>query len=61
MKPLLSVVGVVAIAFGLFWAAQGAGYVTWPSGSFMINNARWIYYGLATAFGGAVLISLAGR
>ena len=61
MKTPLMVAGVIAIVLGLFWAAQGAGYVTWPSESFMINNARWIYYGLATAIVGAVLVAMARR
>ena len=61
MKTPLMVAGVIAIVLGLFWAAQGAGYVTWPSESFMINNTRWIYYGLATAAVGAVLVAMARR
>ena len=61
MKALLLVGGVIAVALGLFWAAQGAGYVTWPSESFMINNTRWIYYGLATAIVGVVLVAIARR
>ena len=61
MKPLLSVVGVIAIAFGLFWAAQGAGFVTWPSGSFMVNNGRVDLLRTRNGVGGAVLVSLAGR
>ena len=61
MKTPLMVAGVIAIVLGLFWAAQGAGYVTWPSESFMINNTRWVYYGLATAVVGAVLVAMALR
>jgi len=61
MKPLLQVAGVIAVVLGLFWAAQGAGYVTWPSESFMINNTRWVYYGLATAVVGAVLVAMGRR
>ena len=61
MKSVMSVAGVIAIGAGLLWAAQGAGYVTWPSESFMINNTQWIYYGLATAAGGVVLVALSRR
>jgi hypothetical protein len=61
MKALLLVVGVIAIAMGLLWAAQGAGYFPYPSNSFMINDVRWVYSGLATAVGGAVLVALARR
>ena len=61
MKMLLLVLGVIAIAMGLLWAAQGAGYFPYPSSSFMINDVNWVYYGLATAIGGAVLVVLARR
>jgi hypothetical protein len=61
MKTLMLIVGAIAIAMGLLWAAQGAGYFPYPSSSFMINNAAWIYYGLATALGGAVVMLLARR
>ena len=58
MKTVMMAAGVIAIGAGLLWAAQGAGYVTWPSESFMINNTPWVYYGLATAAVGAVPIAL---
>jgi hypothetical protein len=61
MKMLLLVLGVIAIAMGLLWAAQGAGYFPYPSSSFMINDVNWVYYGLATAIGGVVLVMLARR
>jgi hypothetical protein len=61
MKTLLISAGALAVAMGLIWAAQGAGYFPYPSGSFMIDNTRWIYYGLATAFAGIVLVVIARR
>jgi len=61
MKTLMFLVGVIAIAAGLLWAGQGAGYVTWPSDSFMINDVRWLYYGLITAIGGFGLLLMARR
>jgi len=59
MKTLMLIVGVIAIGAGLLWAAQGGGYVTWPSDSFMIGNPDWIYYGLVTALGGVALVMMA--
>ncbi|MET0314546.1 MAG: hypothetical protein ABW275_09150 [Hansschlegelia sp.] len=56
MKTLVLAVGVVVLASGLFWAAQGAGYVSWPRESFMISQSRWIYYGLGTALLGLAVI-----
>ena len=61
MKTLLRIAGVIAIAMGLLWAAQGAGYFPYPSTSFMINNTVWIYYGIATAVAGIGLMLLAQR
>jgi len=61
MKALLLSVGVIAIGAGLLFTAQGSGYVSWPSDSFMINDARWIYYGLAIAIGGGLLVAIARR
>ena len=61
MKMLLLILGVIAIAMGLLWAAQGAGYFPYPSTSFMINNVTWVYYGLATAMLGVVLVFIARR
>jgi hypothetical protein len=61
MKPLLFILGVIAIAMGLLWAAQGSGYFPYPASSFMINDVQWVYYGLATAIGGVALIAIARR
>jgi uncharacterized membrane protein len=50
------IVGVVALALGLLWIGQGYGYVHWPASSFMINQVKWGYYGMATAVIGIGLI-----
>lgn len=56
MKTLMLIVGVVALAMGLLWIGQGSGYVQWPASSFMINQMKWIYWGMATAVIGIGLI-----
>jgi uncharacterized membrane protein len=61
MKTLMFVLGVIAIVMGLLWAAQGAGIFPYPSSSFMIGDVTWVYYGLATAIAGVVLLSMARR
>jgi hypothetical protein len=61
MTTVLRIFGVIAIIMGLLWAAQGAGYFPYPSTSFMINNAVWIYFGIATAVAGIGLMLLAQR
>lgn len=61
MRIALSVIGALIVVAGLLWAAQGAGWFPWPRESFMIDNSRWIYIGLATAVGGVIVILLARR
>ena len=50
------IVGFIALLMGLLWAAQGAGIFPYPASSFMVDNSRWIYYGLGVAVFGLVLI-----
>ncbi len=45
-----------ADAGGAVWAAQGSGYFPYPRSSFMIDESKWIYIGLATALAGVALI-----
>jgi len=56
VKPLLLLVGIIALACGLLFVGQGWGIVRWPASSFMIDSTRWIYYGAAIALGGLVLV-----
>lgn len=56
MKTLMLIVGIVALAFGVLWIGQGYGYIQWPASSFMIGDAKWGYYGMATAVIGIGLI-----
>ncbi len=43
------IIGPVVTVLGLVWMGQGAGYIQWPPGSFMLGQTEWIYYGAATA------------
>jgi hypothetical protein len=61
MRTAMTVIGALIVIAGLIWAAQGAGWFPWPRTSFMIDNSRWIWIGLATAMGGVVVIALARR
>jgi hypothetical protein len=61
MKTIFTVLGALIAIAGLLWAAQGAGWFPYPRESFMIDNSRWIYIGLATAIGGVIVIAVARR
>jgi hypothetical protein len=61
MKTVLTFFGFLLLAMGLFWACQGAGIIRWPAESFMISQFQWVYYGLATAAVGLVLIIFGRR
>jgi hypothetical protein len=61
MKPLLTLIGIVALIAGLFFMGQGAGWIRRPAESFMVSATQWIYYGGSMAIAGLVLIGLARR
>ena len=61
MKTAFLIAGILLTLAGLVWAAQGSGYFPYPASSFMIDESKWIYIGLATAIAGVVLIVLSRR
>jgi hypothetical protein len=61
MRSLLGVIGVLLLLCGVFFAAQGGGYVQWPAESFMVNDGHWIYYGAGIAVVGIVFIAVSRR
>ena len=58
MKGLLTFVGVLLLAAGLLFAGQGAGFIDWPSSSFMLGASHWVTYGLVLAGVGLLFIIL---
>ena len=61
MRTLLVSVGIIALAAGLVFMAQGAGFIRWPAESFMISQTQWIYYGGAIALAGLLLVLFVRR
>jgi hypothetical protein len=55
MRTALLIAGGLLALAGLIWAAQGSGWFPYPSHSFMIDQTRWVYYGLGTAAAGIVI------
>lgn len=61
MKSLLALIGIIAVLAGLVFAGQGSGIIPWPADSFMIDATRWVYYGVAIAVAGVLIIIVARR
>jgi uncharacterized membrane protein len=56
MRALLTLAGILLLALGLLFMAQGSGYLPWPAESFMVGAVNWVYYGGAIAVVGFILI-----
>jgi len=56
MRTIIVAIGILALAIGLLWIGQGAGYINWPQSSFMIRQMQWAYYGACVAVVGLLLI-----
>jgi hypothetical protein len=54
-RPALQLLGVLLIAAGLVWIAQGLD-LAWAPQSFMTADRLWIFIGAVAAVAGAVLI-----
>jgi len=61
MRTIFTLLGILCVIAGLFFAGQGAGYIHYPPGGFMVDNSRWITYGLAIAFFGLVVVFVSRR
>lgn len=61
MKMLMLLLGVAALAAGLFFVGQGLGFIRWPASSFMIREVKWAYYGTAIAVVGLALMIVSRR
>ena len=61
IKPLLLVIGTLAVMMGLLWVGQGLGLIMWPKSSFMLGVSQWAINGSITALFGAFLIWVGAR
>jgi hypothetical protein len=60
MKALLRIFGILLLALGLLFMAQGSGALPWPAESFMVGDRTWVYYGGLTAAIGFLVIFASG-
>ena len=56
MRAALPLLGLLMIASGLLWAAQGSGLLPYPSRSPMVGSRPWIGWGLLMAAGGVAVV-----
>ncbi len=61
VRMLVMAVAVFAIVAGLFFAAQGMGWIMWPADSFMLADRQWVYNGSIMAAVGFIVIVLLRR
>lgn len=61
MKKTLKVFGILLVLSGVVWALQGAGVFPYPANSFMVNQSKWITYGIITVIVGSGLYYFANR
>lgn len=61
LRPVMLVVGTLAVLMGLLWVGQGVGLIMWPKSSFMLGDPQWAINGSITALVGAGLLWLGTR
>lgn len=61
MNTLIRLFGVLLLVLGLFFMAQGSGYLPWPAQSFMVGDRNWVFYGGAIAAIGFLVVIFASR
>jgi hypothetical protein len=61
LRPVMLVVGTLAVLMGLLWVGQGLGLIMWPKSSFMLGDPQWAINGSITALVGAGLLWLGTR
>lgn len=56
LRPILQVVGILAVLMGLLWIGQGTGLVMWPRESFMLAERQWAVNGAILLGSGVALL-----
>lgn len=61
LRPIVLIIGFLAILLGLVWMGQGSGYFPYPRSSFMIDSTPWITRGAVLAAVGLLVVVLSRR
>jgi hypothetical protein len=60
-RMVLFLLGSLMVLLGLIWVGQGSGYFPYPAESFMINQTPWIYWGIALAVAGLIVVAISRK
>jgi hypothetical protein len=61
IRILAMILGVLLIAAGLLFVAQGTGVIMWPADSFMLSDRGWAVRGAVVAAVGGIIVWLGRR
>jgi len=61
MRLALLIGGIVLVLVGAVWIGQGTGFFPYPPSSFMIDERKWAYVGVAVLVLGGLLIASGRR
>jgi len=61
LRPLMLIVGGIAMVLGLFWLSQGLALIGWPASSVMIGQPAWARFGGLLAVMGVVVLWLSRK
>jgi hypothetical protein len=61
LRPIVMILGLLAVLMGLVWVGQGSGYFPYPKSSFMIDETVWITRGAVLAAVGLLVVVLSRR
>jgi hypothetical protein len=61
IRILAMFLGVLLIAAGLLFVAQGTGVIMWPADSFMLSDRGWAVRGAVVAAVGGIIVWLGRR
>lgn len=61
IRILAMILGVLLIAAGLLFVAQGTAVIMWPADSFMLSDRGWAVRGAVLAAVGGIIVWLGRR
>jgi hypothetical protein len=57
-RNILTIAGLLCVAFGALFLLQGLGVIRWPASSMMIDQRAWVVRGAVVALIGVLLLGV---